>query len=308
MSDENIFDIYPEADLYKCLVRGFMEEDGQEYEFYQIYFAEAASPGAAIERIEAVADENGVIPATVTDLGWGDLDNLDDDAGETLREHPDGDVWWLEARCLFPPEPRMDLPYGIVASLDEVGEDDPGDIRPGYALVDEGEGLRGIDVNVDRADLPSLYEKLLRLHPGYKVFWYRLHAEHPDEEEDPPLMLVNPDLNTPELILAHLAENSRDSFENGLVTLTAYLAEGDTNLNLSDHKRLVIRTFSENVLQGYLEALREAGYAEVENLVAIDWQIHHWHYRHPEGREHEALAEFLKTKGFREWRPGEPHD
>jgi len=223
-----------------------------------------------------------------------------DDLEVKVSPNQDAEVFWSDSCQYFPPEPTFNLPIGIIAS--SPGEDSYGtdEISRGYTLETNEAGMTSIEVNVESAQLMDLYSKLLQLHNSYRVFWYILH-DHWDNEEDN-IFLVNEALNSPEKISFHLNSFKINSIRNGYVTLTSYLEEGTTNLSISDHKRIIIDTFSSSIVTLYLEKLNSLGYLNNADLVSIDHRIGHWHYRETESLSRPELEIKLKELGFSEWK------
>lgn len=277
--------------LYACVIREQNDKDA----FYQCYWSHAEDIGVALEKMLSAAHDNGLKDPAPREIDPYDIANLDTDVAPS----PAADTFWAVNRFHFPPEPFFRLPYGIIGSLLE-GESDLEDIRDGFALTRDNTGKTTIEINVSRDSLLLVYEQLLYRSSSYKVFWYRLH-EHWDDRADH--FLVNEALNTPELISDHVRDHERDSLLNGFVTLTAYRQEGATNLNLSDHKRLIIHTFSDAVAREYINVLAAAEIRERKPLVSIEHGIHHWHYRHPRSRSRDELIAFLRATGFSDWKP-----
>jgi hypothetical protein len=278
--------------LYRCLVC----EDHPREPFFQTYWANADHPGEAIQNALDAARANDLSNPVVTALG----DDLPYYVDDEVEPDTSADVFWSTTLHGFPPEPGFTFPHGIVPALAE-GPHDPADIRPGYQIVREG-GVKPvctIGVNVSRDQLLPLYTRLLRLFEDYEVFWCDLHDHY--EKDGTELLLTNEDLNTPDKILGFLEEHLDDTVYNGHVTLTAYRREGQTNLNISDHKRIVIMMISEEPLETYLRALQAEGYEEDADLLSIDTEFYHVHYRLPGSRDRAGLERYLKEAGFKVW-------
>jgi hypothetical protein len=278
--------------LFMCLI----EEPHAEDAFVQVYWARATHLGQAIQMMLDAAKTNGLCNPIPRECDPFDIENLE---GE-VEPSAEADVFGSVTRHFFPPEPFLALPIGVIASCVE-GEHDVDEIARAYAMQEDGEGLTTLEVNVESDQLFPLYSKLLQLRPEYKVFWYILHSHWEDETED--RFLVNEGLNTPAKIIAHLNDNLLNSIQNGFVTLTAYLEEGATNLKISDHKRIVVSTYSSTVAAQYAEELENSGYRRASDLVGIDHKIHHWHYRVPGCAPKAALEILLKQAGFTDWKP-----
>lgn len=278
--------------LYICLV----EEQNDKESFYQVYWARALHAGEAIQKMLDAAGDNGLLNPIPRECDPCDAPNPE---GE-VEPSPDADVFWLTDLYCFPPEPRFVLPVGVIASWEEGGHRFA-EILRGYTMVKHNDGLISIDVNAENDDLFPLYEKMIHLHQEYKVFWYILHGHWDDEGED--RFLVNNKLNTPDRIIGHLRDNRTNSVQNGFVTLTAYLEEGATNLNISDHKRIAVRTYSDAIAEGYSKMLEQSGYSRAAELISIDSEMRHWHYRVSGSMPKKQLEEMLKHSDFSDWKP-----
>ncbi|MDB6028454.1 MAG: hypothetical protein JWM68_4677 [Verrucomicrobiales bacterium] len=275
--------------LYTCLI----EELTDEQAFVQVYWARADHMGVAIEKMLAAARLNGLKDPQPREADPYDIENLKC----TVQPSPDAETFWAVDRYAFPPEPIVELPYGIIASCIE-GEQDAKHIIEGYTRHKDDQGKITISINVERTALLPLYERLLRTRASYRVFWYLLHDHWTNSEDH---FLVNEALDSPDKILSHLHEHPLDSVMNGYVTLTAYHEEGATNLNISDHKQIVITTYSDDIAEDYATVLADLGYVQADELVTIDDRIHHWHYRHPDSLGQPDLVDHLHSIGFRDW-------
>ena len=282
-----------DANLYV----GLIEQQDVEDAFIQTYWARAKDFGGAIELMLEAARANGLETPDVKEIDPYNIQNLTAE----VKPSREARVFWNPTRYRFPPEGAFQIPYGVIPSCIEEDGDCASDITEGYTTYTGENGLIRIELNVERSGLVSLYERLLCQCNNYKVFWYLLH-DHWDEKDD--AFLINESLNSPAKIMRHLQENELDSVLNGLVTLTSYRAEGDTNFNISDHKRIIITTYAPDVAAECRAVLTKLEYPEAEDLVSIDYRIHHWHYRHPNSRSREELIRHLGSIGFSDWKPG----
>ena len=277
--------------LHTCLI----EEQTEDEAYVQVYWSRAEHLGAAIGNMLAAARANGMLNPEPRQTDPYDLSSLT----EEVIPSSAAETFWADRRYYFSPEPLFQVPYGVISSCVE-GDHDIDEIAPGFTLSRDESGKTTLEANVAGDHLFTLYRNLLELHPRYKVFWYLLH-DHWDHGSD--RFLINEALDTPEAILDHLEAHQHDSIFNGHVTLTAYLEEGATNFNLTDHKRLIIHTYSDEVAARYAARLHDLGYPRMEDLVSIERGIHHWHFRHPASRTKQGLADHLKEIGFSDWEP-----
>ena len=277
--------------LFTCLIEAQIADEA----FVQVYWARAIHMGDAIEKMLAAARRNGLTNPEVREADPYDIENLECE----VYPGPNADVFFATTRYSFPPEPTFIFPTGIVPSCVENEEaDDVHDIQAGYQRAKDESGLIEIGVNVGNADLLPVYEHLLRLHEGYETFWFLFH-DHWDNAETQ--IYENPALNTAEAIIEYLRAHQHDAVRNGFVTLTAYLKEGATNLNISDNKRIVILTYSDSIADAFEAALKSSGFPHDEALVSFDRRIFHWHYRTSESLGRSDLVEYLITSGFKPW-------
>jgi hypothetical protein len=286
------------------LYSGLLEHQEDESAFVQMYWARGIHLGEAIEKMLAAAVENGVATPTLREAAPCESPPRDVEVYPSTR----ADVFFSTSRFSFPPEPSFELPAGIIPSSIPSQATDPldaDDIKPGYSREEQDGGLIEIGVNVDAKAVVPVYSKLLRMHDRYETFWYQLHDHW---ENGQTAFLENPALNQADKILKHLSENLPDSILNGFVTLTAYLGEGSTNINISDHKRIVILTYSQDVAAVLQDALEKEGYRDDPDLVSIDHRIHHWHYRGTQSLDRDSLVRHLKQQGFAPWQPGQSDD
>jgi hypothetical protein len=279
--------------LFTCLV----EERDTKKPFIQVYWARDEHLGGALEKMQAAARGNGLLYPAMREADPFDLRNL---ACEVEPE-PTAEVFWAVGRHFFPPEPTFRLPYGVIGSCLE-GERDINEIVSGYTLRKSDQGLSTLEVNADADDLAGLYEQFVQAHPSYRVFWYQLH-DHWQNDGSDTLFLVNEGVNTPARIMDHLQTHPLDSILNGFVTLTAYLEEGSTNVSISDHKRIVVTTYSDRIAAGYTDLLDSTRYDRFDALASIDRGVHHWHYRHPASRDRVGLERHLRDLEFQDWKP-----
>lgn len=288
----------PEETRYTCLV----EEHAPEA-FVQMYWARGTHMGEAIEKVLAAARENNFSNPVVREV-----DPCDSESPESKGEvypDPEADVFYSTTRYSFPAEPAFSCPTGIVASGTKTGDDDEleaDDITMGFCRSVQEHGLIEIGINVESFDLVRIYGRLLSIHDDYETFLYMLHDHWGNTETQ---FLEHPKLNSPDAIMAHLNSHPEDSVMNGFVTLTAYVEDGATNLNISEHKRIVVLTYSEKVADAFVRTLEEEGFAEDSQLVSFDSRIHHWHYRPSASRSREELIAHLSTQGFTPWNPDE---
>jgi hypothetical protein len=285
-------DTTDEDSLYVYL----LEEADPIEPFFQTYWAHAEHLGEALHKVIVAATRNGLSLPLARAADSCEIPNSD---WEVAR-NPEADVFWTVGRIFFPPEPSFRVPYGVISSYAK-GDHDLDEIRAGFERSADETGLHTIEVNVPESGLLGTYSHLLSLRSRFKVFWYKIHGHWTDSDQDE--LYVNESLDSPEKIITHLRKTEINSVKNGFLTLTAYIEEGATNFNISDHKKIVVLTYSENVADQVVAELERNGLGRIDPFVSIELGIHHWHYRHPESKPRDQLIQSLLESGFRKWAP-----
>jgi hypothetical protein len=288
-----------ERKLFVVLV----EEAHDETPFFQTFWAYGEHLGDALEKVRRAARSQGLCRPICREAGPYDLANLDCEVDRLET----GDVFWSLGRSSFPPRTAFEIPQGVIPAAAQDGEAetlDSDDIRPGFRVTEEGD-LFTVEANVDEPSLAALHEALLRAFEPFEVFWYQLQGDWEGELDAPELLYVNEELSSADRVLEHLHASRTDSIQNGFVTLTAFASLGATNVNLSDHKKLVVITRADEQKDKAVSLLESRGYQELSPFVSIDQRIHHWHFRHPQGRGREGLISHLLDTGFSLWLPGQ---
>lgn len=274
-----------------------IECSNEDYAFYTTAYAWGSHLGEAVERIRRFALANGLPEPNIVHIDPVDPDTLP----ETAQTKHDGLSYLVAGRTYFTPEYRYRLPRGIVFSGME-GEFDQNDIRPGYQVYKDDEGLITIEAVVEKENLLDLYLKLLP-ESGIPVFWVALADDWEDAGKEE--FYTNDTFNDRKRIAEYLENNRIDTLENGHVILTTYVREGQTNININDHKLIVVMTFDEGISNSACKVLEETGLERHEQLINVSDRFYHWHYRHPEGADRKGLIEKLLGQGFTFWKAGE---
>jgi hypothetical protein len=116
-------------------------------------------------------------------------------------------------------------------------------------------------------------------------------------------ILVNEHIVTANRIGEFLNDWSGSVLRNGFVSITGYLEEGATNVSITDHKKIVALTYSSAVADQIVGLLPQMGYGEIDPFFTIDCEMHHWHYRDPNGSDYARLVDELMAAGFTPWTP-----
>jgi hypothetical protein len=291
-----------QGQLYACLV----QEARNAEPFYQLYWGYGPRLGVALARIREAAKGNGIPRPVLCSADPALLESVDCE----VERSDSGEVFWSVTRNLYPPdleeEEPLALPFGVIpASQQPEDAHDPDEIAVGYTLW-EAEGVSTLEINVAEVDLLALYQRFLTLYEPFQVFWYKVHGQWDDTplgSEAPDEIFINEGLTSKDEILAHVEFAEDDSLRNGFVTLTSYAEEGATNLDLSDHKKVVISTTSPAQRDRALEVLAELELRRLEPFVTVDDRIAHWHYRPVDSKDRAALIEHLLATGFSPWAP-----
>lgn len=278
--------------LYCCL----LQEDDSDKPFFQLYWAYGERIGLALDAALAAAVANGlrcVWPASVDPASAEELD-------VEVERAADGKVLWSKGKIFYPPNDRdraMRLPPGVILSGNP-GDFEAEDIQPGYEVVGDDEYHR-LEINVPAERLRSDYGRFLEAFEPFRVFWYKFH-DHWDE--GPEELYTNESLSSAAAIQEHLDDNQVDSLRNGLVTLTAYLEDGATNISITDHRKIVAIGQSAEVIEAATLVARRLGYRELEPFITVDRRMFHWHYRPSNSRSRTELIDHLVARGFGRWK------
>lgn len=291
------------ADNNQILYCGVVLEDDKAVPFYQAYYVPASSMGHAIAKILELSKSAGLSKPSIVecDPWWLYEDDKCDGEDTEIQNSINATGFFQSDRAFFDEPGTFKLPTGVVVSDETEEALDPTELSAGYTKEIDESGLCFLEINVDADNLITLYSRILNLNEDYRVFWYQIH-DHWDESSGDQFF-TNTDLNAPHKILRHLRENSQNSIENGYVSLTAMLREGETNIRISDHKRIIISTYSEKVV-GKVERLLEFNrYSLHTELLSIDSLMAHWHYCLPQCLERAELISHLESIGFSDWDP-----
>lgn len=279
--------------LYTCLI----EEADPEEPFIQVYWAHAEHLGEALERMVAAAALNGLSHPHCKQADPFEPADLRED----LSRSADGLTLWANQRYFFEGPPGFTPPYGVIASCIE-GDFDMDDVQVGYQLS-HTDGLYTVEANTTGDRLLSDYLALIHANEPLRVFWIKVHDHWTDAPADQ--LYVNEDITSADDVAAFLTANLANTLRNGYVTITGYAVEGATNINITDHKKLVVLTRSEAIANRAAECLEQQGYPRLDPFVTIDDRIHHWHYRDPHSMDSPEFILQLQSNGFHQWQPPE---
>ncbi|HEX6280074.1 MAG TPA: hypothetical protein VFZ49_08700 [Pyrinomonadaceae bacterium] len=259
--------------------------------FLTVVWTWADHPGEAVHLILQAAKSNQIPDPVLIDLDYCDLEDLPDDAVE-VGKHSFIDP----SEYSFPTEYSYKFPHGVIPVRGGEDETDIDEIQPGYEVWKDDEGLINVEAVVERDRLFDVYMALVERLPSIRVFWIKLHEDW--EEFGMEEIYASEDLNDVTCIRDFLKENWSDTVLNGHVTITTYADEGQTNLNISDHKMIVALTFDEEITKLCQSYFNELGLKQYDPLLSISGGVHHWHYRSVSGRDRKDLVKLLVEKGF----------
>ncbi|CAN5216707.1 hypothetical protein BH20ACI2_BH20ACI2_05360 [soil metagenome] len=257
----------------------------------------ASHLGEAIHKIQSYAQVVEIKNPIVRLIDFYDFDELP----EKVFTAEDGETFVADEFCSFPTEYCYKLPVGVVLSFEE-GEFEDTQIKLGYGIDALENGLIEIEAVVDESDILPIYAELISVLPEITAFWLKFADdwEEPDIEE----MYVNEELLSVESIQNYVELNKPNTLQNGHITITTYSNEGQTNVNISDHKTLVVLTYSKKLIAKFHYILKKRGLRKKTPLISVAGGFHHWHYRHHESLNRQGSIEKLKKQGFRKWDDG----
>ena len=276
------------------------------------FWAYADHIGEALDKIHTSAKAYDIPNPIVSAVDFADSNDLP----EVAESYDDGQTFVDNTVRTFPTEPIYRLPYGVIESFGPGrGGYTTEDFTVGYATEvdeeDDEEDLFELRALIDEKDLLPIYLDLIDVLPDISVFWIKLQSDwedpnpknNDDEDEESTEIYTNTKLKSRQAIVEFIERNCVDILQNGHVTISTYSPTGETNLNISDHKMIVVLTYDEDIAVRMGQVLEERGVYEQYELVGPDRDFHHWHYRHPESRDRKGLIKFLKKEGFEFWDP-----
>jgi hypothetical protein len=263
--------------------------------FFTNYWTWAEHIGDAIERIRAHARQIGTDDLIVVEIEPYDYENLPD---ETISE---GNTLFVsDTKHAFPTEQSFRLPYGVVLSAVK-GPHHSDESAIGHSIEEHEDGLIELAAVVEEQSLLSLYVRLAEQLPDIEVFWIKLHEEWEDPGTE--AIYTNESLDDSRKIESFLLQNRLDTLSNGYVTITTYCDQGQTNLNISDHKMIVILSYDISLIDLMSQTLEGSGVPQREQLAKVDCEFYHWHFRHPQSKSRTELVASLEEKGVVKWDP-----
>ena len=278
-----------EADFYYCTV----EWTEAENSYLGMYWTWAFHFGEAINAVEDCAKKDGYENPKATFIDFFDFDELPEDAIVI-----DDKTYMDKEIYSYPTEDVYKLPVGVIFAPGEHSFDES-QIKPAYEIGHHEDGTIEIEAVVEATEIMPIYVELVSILPEIRVFWLKLADDW--ESADAEQLFVNEAVNSPAKVLEYIENNSFDTLQNGHVTITAYFDDGNTNINISFHKSIVVLTNDKDLAAKFTGILKKRGLRKKKQLISIANGFHHWHYRHHESLNRADLIEKLKTQGFKEW-------
>lgn len=280
------------TEFYTCLI----EWSEGPTSYVRVFWAWASHLGEALEKMRKVAKGMGIGNPVLAQADPYEFDNLP----ATAVTEDGGATYVSDTEHSFPTENNFTLPYGVIHSCLE-GEHETDEIVTGFEISQNEGGLIELEAVVEESELISVYLDAVAALSDVRVFWVKIHDdwENIGKEE----IYVNEELVSQEAIKEFIKKHQLNTLQNGHVTLTTYSNEGQTNLNISDHKMIVAISFEKSVIDRIAEVLGGHRLNMRPELISVQYGFHHWHYRHPEAKGRSALIDLLKKEGFVIWEP-----
>lgn len=278
------------VDLFNCLVE-FSEGNQSGFRNFWVW-AEGLSN--AIEKVLITAQKLEIQNPIAKYIDYSDYEPPEEafsiDNGQTFVE---------EEVYTFPTEECYKLPKGVIFSLNDNDEFEDTQIKLGFDLVTYEDGLIEVEAVVEESKILKIYLDLIAILPEIRVFMLKLQEDWEDEDNEE--IYVNEKLSSIELIKDFINENAIDTLQNGHLTLTTYFDEGQTNINISDHKTLVIMSYEKNIIDRAGKILKGYNLKKKKELICVSRGFHHYHYKLHNALNRKQLIQKLKAKGFSKW-------
>ena len=283
MNDKEYFTVIIEA------------EQGEEA-FIQAFWAHALHLGEAIDRVSDYAYKLDIQEFKVSEADTYDFGSVPEDAIE------DNGIYYDSNRYYYPADEysNFHFPYGIVPACikSEYGTEE---IREGYSKFEDNE-FKHIEIVVNKSNLLRLYLDIIEKMGRAKVVWIKIIRDW--ESANTMEFYTNQDLTNVKLIEKFIKRNFENIFLNGYVSITVYYEEGETNLNLDEHKKIHLITRSNRTFETIVAYINSCNYDfyDYNNFRKIDYRYYHWHYRPTNSIKRKDLIDELKVQGFVLWR------
>lgn len=278
-------------DFYNCLIEWSEGENSNLRNFWTW----AEDIGEAIKNSYECANKIEIKNPIAINIGLYDIDELPEEVYSIDNEK----TFVAEEFYIFSSESSYKIPTGVILSF-EKGEFEDTQIKIGFDVVNYDDGLIEVESVVEQTDIMKIYLDLLTVLPEIRVLMIKLQEDWEGKNEEE--IFINEQSAKPELIKQFIESNKIDILQNGHVTLTTYFDEGQTNINISDHKTLVMMSYDKKIIEKICKILNKYGLRKRKSLICISRGFHHWHYKQHDGLNRKNLIKSLKKQGFTKWK------
>lgn len=188
------------------------------------------------------------------------------------------------------------IPTTGVAFDTEEAELDPDLIQQNFVAYAKNEnGIFEFELVVDNSRLSDVFYKTLDFLPSIDGFWLYISSEWENSEYE--LWASKKIINKEDLII-FLESNEESTLKNGYVRLVAHTQLGETNLTLSDHKKIQLHTKDESIFSSFIGNIVDLGFEQTKEFYDIEFGYHHWHYRTANSLNRSSFTELLRKEQF----------
>ncbi|HRH43814.1 MAG TPA: hypothetical protein PKY82_19435 [Pyrinomonadaceae bacterium] len=277
--------------FYNCLIEWSEGKDSNLRNFW----VWAKDLGEAIEKVCKCADKLDIKNPIPRYFDFFDFDELPEEVFSIDEE----ETFVADEFHIFPIEDCYKIPTGVILSFEECEFEDT-QIKLGYDVIDYDSGLIEVEAVVKEDDILRIYLDLITVLPEIRVVMVKLQEDW--EAKNNEEIFINEQIAAAELIKNFIEINKIDTLQNGHVTLTTYFDEGQTNINISDHKTLVIMSYDKKIIERVRKILKKYGLRKKKNLICLSRGFHHWHYKPHNALNRKDLIKKLKKQGFTKWK------
>lgn len=186
-------------------------------------------------------------------------------------------------------------PIGVAFGTDD-GDYDRELIKEAYVAYNkDDDGVFELELVVDNSRLTPTFFDAIDFLPDVDGFWIYLldHWNNSTTE-----IWAGGHIVSKENAKQFLIENEDSTLKNGFVDIVVHCKEGETNLTLSEHKKVQLHTKSESMFQNFIDNIIDLGFEQTRDYYSIEHGYYHWHYR-PMGSLNRAdFTDLLRGRGF----------
>ncbi len=186
-------------------------------------------------------------------------------------------------------------PTGIAFDTEE-SELDPDLIQQNFVAYNQNDnGVFEFELVVDNTRLSEVFYKTLDFLPSIDAFWLYISHEWDGLEDE---LWASKKITTKEALIDFLNSTGETTIKNGFVTLVAHTPLGETNLTLSDHKKIQLHTKDEKIFSNFIGHVVDLGFEQTKEFYNIEFGYHHWHYRTANSLNRNKFTELLNNEKF----------